>query len=257
MSMFMNCVLGVVRCINIVQPFYQINKRALTMCTISYMAIWMVIVGLDLWQFTEKIGTMNQVRIVKALVMKGQPGFGLVLLTMQKEQYGPSYFAFHLGNLVQFILPTALPAGLRFVLVMVQLCHLGKKSGGRQLRQDDKMAKEADESISKARFTIFLLTSIYVSTSAVSIITWSIFYGRRGYFGPKTKYEELMEEIRTATPWSELIAIYFSLSTCALICSTLTPLTLLIRGTGAASNFVRKLFTKMGRAMNRARMTRT
>ena len=68
------------------------------------------------------------------------------------------------------------------------------------MRQDDKMAKEADESISKARFTIFLLTSIYVSTSAVSIITWSIFYGRRGYFGPKTKYEELMEEIRTATP---------------------------------------------------------
>ena len=100
MSMFMNCVLGVVRCINIVQPFYQMNKRTITMCTNAYMTIWMVIVGLDLWQFTEKIEKINQVRIVKALVMKGQPGFGLVLLTMKKKQYVPSFLAFHLGNLV-------------------------------------------------------------------------------------------------------------------------------------------------------------
>ena len=257
MSMFMNCVLGVVRCINIVQPFYQINKKALTMCTISYMVIWSVIVGLDLWQFTVNIGTINQVRIVKALVMKGQPGFGLVLLTMNKDQYVPSYLAFHLGNLVQFILPTALPAVLCFVLMIVQLCHLRKMGTRPELKQDEKISKEADDSVSKARLTIFLLTSIYVSTSAVSIITWRTVHGRKSYFGSKATYEELMEEIRLATPWSELIAIYFSLSTCALICSTLTPLTLLLRGTGAASNSVRRLFNRMGRAMNCIRMTRT
>ena len=257
MSIFMNCVLGVVRCINIVQPFYQINKRAITMCTISHMMIWMVMAGLDLWQYTERIGTINQVRTVIALVMKGCPGFGLVLLTMNKEQYVSSYLVFHLGNLVQSILPIALPAVLCFVLMIVQLCHLRKKSGGRELRQDKKMAKEANESISKARLTILLLTSIYVSTSAVSIITWLTVHGRGGYFESKTKYEELMEKKGTAMPWSELIAIYFSLSTCALICSTLTPLTLLIRGTGAASNSIRQLFNRMGRAMNRACVRRT
>ena len=192
MSIFMNCVLGVVRCINIVQPFYQINKKALTMCTISYMMIWMVIVGLDLWQFTKRIGTKNQVNTVKALVMKGQPGFGLVLLTMKKEQYVSSYLVFHLGNLVQSILPIALPAVLCFVLMIVQLCHLRKKSGGRELRKDKKMAKEANDSNSKARLTILLLTSIYVSTSAVSIITWLTWHGRRGYFGSKTKYLSLI-----------------------------------------------------------------
>ena len=257
MSMFMNCVLGVVRCINIVQPFYQINKRAITMSADAYMTIWMVIVGLDLWQFIKRIGTTNQVRTVRALVMKGQPGFGLVLLTMKNEQYVPSYFAFHLGNLVQFILPTAIPTLLCFVLMIVQLCHRRKKSGGRELRQGEIMAKQANDSISKARLTIFLLTSIYVSTSAVSIITWLTVHGRKSYFGSKATYEDLMVEIRTATPWSELIAIYFSLSTCALICSTLTPLTLLMRGTGAASNSVRQLFNRMGRAMNRACVRRT
>ena len=201
MSMFMNCVLGVVRCINIVQPFYQINKKALTMCTISYMVIWSVIVGLDLWQFTVNIGTINQVRIVKALVMKGQPGFGLVLLTMNKEQYGPSYFAFHLGNLVQFILPTALPAVLCFVLMIVQLCHRRKKSGGRELRQGQKMARQANDSISKARLTIFLLTNIYVSTSAESIITRLTLHGRKVYLGSKATYEDLLKSAETTQKW--------------------------------------------------------
>ena len=251
----MNCVLGVVRYINILQPFYPINKNSVTKCKFSYMGLWVFMVGLDLWQFTKRIGTINQVRVVKALIMKGQPGFGLVLLTMQKEQYVPSYFVFHLGNLVQFILPIALPALLCFVLMIVQLCHLRKKSDGRESRQSESMAREADDSISKARLTIFLLTGIYVSTSSVSIITWLTVLGRGTY--SKTTYEELVKQQRTAMPWSELIAIYFSLSTCALICSTLTPLTLLIRGTGAASNSVRQLFNRMGRAMNRACVRRT
>ena len=201
MSMFMNCVLGVVRCINIVQPFYQMNKRTITMCTNAYMTIWMVIVGLDLWQFTEKIEKINQVRIVKALVMKGQPGFGLVLLTMKKEQYVPSYFAFHLGNLVQFILPTALPAVLCFVLMIVQLCHRRKKSGGRELRQGQKMARQANDSISKARLTIFLLTNIYVSTSAESIITRLTLHGRKVYLGSKATYEDLLKSAETTQKW--------------------------------------------------------
>ena len=165
------------------------------------MTIWMVIVGLDLWQFTEKIEKINQVRIVKALVMKGQPGFGLVLLTMKKEQYVPSYFAFHLGNLVQFILPTALPAVLCFVLMIVQLCHRRKKSGGRELRQGQKMARQANDSISKARLTIFLLTNIYVSTSAESIITRLTLHGRKVYLGSKATYEDLLKSAETTQKW--------------------------------------------------------
>ena len=33
MSVFMDCVLGVVRCINIFSPFYVINRKYLTVCT--------------------------------------------------------------------------------------------------------------------------------------------------------------------------------------------------------------------------------
>ena len=234
MSVFMNCMLGIVRCINIVQPFYLIKRKALTVCTLVYMFIWMFILGIDLWQFAEKRGTKNQVLMVKTMIMKGQPGFGLVLLTMEKEDNGPGYIAYQLGNLVQFILPTALPTLLCFVLMIVQLCSLRNTRARHALNhlQAAGQSNEEGDTVLKASLTIFLLTSIYVITSAVSIITWLIVDGRKGYLGSQANYEVLLKNQQTALSWSDLNAIYFALSTCALICSTLTPLILLLRGTG-------------------------
>ena len=240
MSVFLNCVLGVVRCINIVNPFYKPNKKVITASTLLYMIVCVLIVGLDIWQFTEKRETDNKVFLVKSFVLKGQPGFGLVLLTMDKDQYRSSYLAYHLGNLIQFILPTALPTLLCFVLMIVQLYHMPKKNLSKLL----KKTENGNDSTTKASLTIFLLTCIYVFTSGASVITWLIIHGRNGYFVSQSKYEILMEEKRRATSWSDLIAIYFSFSTCPLICSTLTPLTLLLRGTGPAISGVRKIFTR-------------
>ena len=235
MSVFLNCVLGVVRCINIVKPFYKPNKKVLNASTLVYMIIWGFMVGLDIWQFTEKINQENKALLVKSFLLKGQSGFGLVLVTKNEDQVRSSYLAFHLGNLIQFIIPTALPSLLCFVLMIVQLYHMPKKT---------KKSKNGKDRVSKASLTIFHLTCIYVITSGVSVVTWLVVHGRRGYLGSKKEYEAVMEEKRTATSWSDLTAIYFSLSTCPLICSTLTPLTLLLRGTGPAFSSVRKIFTK-------------
>ena len=244
MSVFLNCVLGVVRCIQIAKPHYQINKRALSvgLCSLLYMVTWALIIVLDIWQFTEKRSTDNQVFLVKQFVLKGQPGFGLVLLTMNKEQNLSSYLAYHLGKLVQFIIPTALPTLLCFVLMIVQLYHMPRKSSSKKT----KKSKNGNDRVFKASLTIFLLTCIYVITSGVSVVTWLVVHGRDGYFVSQSKYKFLMEEKRRATSWSDLTVIYFSLSTCPLICSTLTPLTLLLRGTGSAFSAVRKAFSSTG-----------
>ena len=186
--------------------------------------------------------------MVKTLVMKGQPGFGPVLLTMHKDQHAPSYLSYQFGNLIQFIIPTALPTLLCFVLMIVQVFHLSKKNANRALLQvnsAEERAKEDNSSTTKASSTIFLLTVIYVSTAAVSILTWLVVDGREGYFSSKTKYEALRQDKRMTMPWSDLTAIYFSLSTCPLICSTLTPLTLLLRGTGTAFNSLRQFFSRL------------
>ena len=240
MSVFLNCVLGVVRCINIVFPFYRPNKKVLTASTLLYMVVWVFTVGLDIWQFTEKINQENKALLVKTFVLKGQSGFGLVLVTKNEDQVRSSYLAYHLGNLIQFIIPTVLPTLLCFVLMIVQLYHMPKKSSSKKTRK----SKNGNDRVSKASLTIFLLTGIYVITSGVSVVTWLVVHGRRGYLGSKKEFESLMKDGRTATSWSDLTVIYFSLSTCPLICSTLTPLTLLLRGTGPAFSSVRKIFTK-------------
>ena len=100
MSVFLNCVLGVVRCIQIVKPHYPINKKVLNASTLLYMIIWIFIAGVDLWQFAEKRGFKNQVFLVKTLLLKGQPGSGLIVLTMNKEEEALSSLAYHLGNLI-------------------------------------------------------------------------------------------------------------------------------------------------------------
>ena len=256
MSVFLNCVLGVVRCINIVNPFYRPNKKVLAASTLLYMIIWMFIIGLDLWQFADKRGFKNQVFLVKTFLLKGQPGSGLILLTMKKEEEAMSFLAHHLGNLIQFIIPTALPTLLCFVLMIVQLYHMPNKSLSKTTTAT-KDSQNKDGTMSKARMTIFLLTCIYVITSGVSIVTWLVVHGLRGYLGSKKEFESLMKEGRTATSWSDLTAIYFSLSTCHLICSTLTPLTLLLRGTGPVLSRMRSVFNKSKNRRERSTARKT
>ena len=241
MSVFLNCVLGVVRCINIVNPFYKPNKKVLAASTLLYMTVWALVAGLDQWQFAEKRGFKNQVFLVKTFLLKGQPGSGLIVLTIKQEQKAVSFLAHHLGNLIQFIIPTVLPTLLCFVLMIVQMYHMPKKSFSKTTTAT-KQFQNKDDTMSKARMTIFLLTCIYVITSGVSVVTWLVVHGRRGYLGSKKEFESLMKGGRTATSRSDLTAIHFSLSTCPLICSTLTPLTLLLRGTGAALSRMRSVF---------------
>ena len=250
MSVFMNCVLGAVRCINITQPFYQINKKALTVFTLLYMITWTTIAGLDLWQFSEKRNTTNEVFLTKTFVIKGLPGFGLTYMSMDRKERGSSYLAYNLENVIKFILPTATPSVICFVLMMVQVYHLLRPGAAKKKKGSLKRiisAKITQGGESKASLTIFLLTSIYVVTSAVSIVTWLTVAGRSGYLGSKSNYDRLTKERRMAASWSDLTAIYFSLSTCPLICSTLTPLTLLLRGSGRTSSnqsSVRRVFVK-------------
>ena len=244
MSVFMNCVLGTVRCINIVRPFYQINKKALTVVTILYLITWMLMIGLDVWQYHDKRGTNNQVYLVKTFVMKPYAGFGPILAAMKKDQNGASFFAYYLGLLLQFILPTVLPTFICTVLMIVQVLHLLKRRDGTVKDAENTSQLRGD---SKASLTIFILTCIYVVTSAVSVVILLEQEIREGYLTTsKSKYEILMERKRYGTTWSDLTMMYFSLSTCPLICSTLTPLTLLLRGSSPISAWARGLFATTG-----------
>ena len=132
--------------------------------------------------------------------------------------------------LVQFLTPIALPALLCFVLMLVQIAHLNQGLVGRPEQNPAATDKDVSGKIKskrrgkqsnnqKAATTILIVTTIFVLTSTVSVAAWLVVY--RDHLGGGDKMKKLS--------WVELSIIYFSTSTLPLLCSTLTPLTLLIR----------------------------
>ena len=235
MSVFMNCVLGVVRCINIVNPFYQVNRKYVTISTLIFLFLWATIASLDIWIYITKIDLQNKVYLIKSLVLKAEPGFSLTSLTGSE---GSSLTSFSQGEVVvlQFLTPLVLPALLCFVLMIIQICHLTKQveamstqSGADSKstaqsstlsseKQDSKRRKEPGNH-RKAAVTILIVTIIYVLTSILSVAVWLIVY--RTNLGRNDTIKKLS--------WTELSVIYICSSTSPLLGSTITAITLLLR----------------------------
>ena len=238
MSVFMNCLLGVVRCINILNPFYLINKKIITLSTSLYLLIWTSIASLDVWVYITKITLQNRVYLVKSLVLKAEPGFSLTSLSGSGGAVLTSLSQAEIV-LVQFLTPLVIPALLCFVLMVFQILHLRKQSfavtprvSTRKEEQGSNKEKDlkhrTNRRKNKAATSILIVTIIYVLTSTVSVAMWLVIY--REHLGGGEKIKKLS--------WSELSVIYFSTSTLPLLCSTLTPLTLLVRGN------ILKLYTR-------------
>ena len=225
MSVFMNCVLGVVRCINILNPFYLINRKYVAVSTLIYFLVWSTISSVDIWTYMAKVGLQNQIYLIKSLVLKPEPGFSLSFILTSLSQ----------GELVmlQFFIPLVLPAVLCFVLMTIQIHHLTRQSdipkhsgAGKILASPDQVVtnekekkKKPPNRNQKAAVTILIVTTIYVLTSTLSVLMWLVVY---------RTHMERRERIKKVS-WTELGLIYMSSSTFHLLSSTFTALTLLLR----------------------------
>ena len=216
-STFTNLVLSSVRCINILSPFFRVKKRAIAISIIAYLAIWTSIAGYDVYTFASLSNAGNNINryvyAVKTLDLKPELGFGL-----RTKIFGNGIIAY--GNLAIYYygIPVLLPCILSVVLMALQLWSLLKQSrftlGGAE-------KNKAAENAKGSAMTILILTLIYITTSLLSIIAWLAVYR-----------DELMVTEFRALNYTELGIVYISTSTCPLLCSTLSPLTLLIRGAG-------------------------
>ena len=241
MSVFMNCVLGVVRCINILNPFYPVNRKMITISTILYFLLWTTIATLDLWFYSAKIGLQNKVYLVKSLVLKPEPGFSIPSLMTGFKGNKTTSLSQAEVVIAQFLTPIATPALLCFVLMIFQIYHLRqgneitnqtkKERGNERPMADTRKKKESNNQ--KAATTILLVTIIYVLTSTLSIVAWLVIYRDELRGGEKIKI----------LSWEELSVIFFSSSTLPLLCSSLTPLTLLLRSS-AMQLYLRNTFKR-------------
>ena len=222
MSVFMNCVLGVVRCINILSPFYQVNEKYVTISTLLYLLTWSTISSLDVWLYTSEIGLQNKVYLIRSLVLKTETGFSLTSLAGSVNH---TLTSFSQGEVVaiQFLAPLALPALLCFVLMLFQVYHLTRQVGimSNQPRPaaDEEEGKKKATHNHRAAVTILIVTTVYVLTAILSVAIWLVVF--RTHLGKKEKIKKLS--------WTELGLIYISSSTLHLLSSTITALTLLLR----------------------------
>ena len=244
MSVFMNCVLGVVRCINILNPFYQVDRKMVNISTVLYFLIWTTIASLDLWFYSTKIGLQNKVYLVKSLVLKPEPGFSIPSLMTGFKGNKTTSLTQTEAVLVQFLTPIAAPAMLCFALMIIQISHLRqsrigiipeqKKTGTVERASRATNGKKKECNKQKAATTILLVTTIYVLTSTLSIVAWLVIYRDELRGGEKIKI----------LSWEELSVIFFSSSTLPLLCSTLTPLTLLLRSSAIRRYLLRNIFKR-------------
>ena len=185
--------------------------------------------------YVTKIALENRVYMIKSLVLKATPGFSLSLLTKSKEDLS-SGTTLSPAELImcQFFLPLALPAGLCFILMIVQVQHLTSRRNraisdqpcprNRASNNDETFEEQCRRSKPKtnnhkAAGTILILTTTYVLSSTLSVIMWLVVYRTHLHRHDKIKI----------LSWFELGVIYFSSSTLHLLCSVVTALTLLLR----------------------------
>ena len=236
MSVFMNCVLGVVRCINILNPFYPVNRKYVTISTLMYLLLWSTITSLDIWTYITKIGLQNKVYLIKSLILKAEPGFSLTSLTRSVNN---TLTSFSQGEIVllQFLAPVSFPALLCFVLMTIQIYHLTSgvgipsnqpgygaenQSTSQNMVSSEEHGKKKRKKPShnrKAAVTILIVTTIYVLTSVLMVAVWLIIF--RTHLGKEDKIKKLS--------WKELGVIYISSSTSPLLCSAVTAVTLFLR----------------------------
>ena len=175
-----------VRCINILDPFYPVNRKIVTLSTSVNLVVWTAIATLNVWSYSTMVGLKNKVDLIKSMILQAKPGFSISSLTGSKVAILTSLSQGQIV-LVQFLTPIAIPALLCFVLMIVQIVHLNKKQiVGRPEQNPAATNKEVPGKIKnkkrvkqssnqKAATTILIVTTIYVLTSIISVgVGWNV-----------------------------------------------------------------------------------
>ena len=112
-SAFVNLLVCMVRAVNIIQPFYRVKRRHITLSITLYIAFWTVISFYDVIWFQNKVGFEGtKVYAIRSLMFKPEVGFAAV------RGLGLSIG----GDIVLlFFLPFLLPAFLLTVSTIIQV----------------------------------------------------------------------------------------------------------------------------------------
>ena len=230
-SLFYNSVLSVVRTINIVRPFYQLNKNILILCLICYPILWIVLLVIDVCLIDEFYdGSLGVLNVVFILL----PGHGF--LYAMNLPGGRDLFLRVLEYLVTTIftaIPFALPALTSLVCAVLQIYSLLKPS-----TISPTTSKERRMTV-----TIIMLTVVCLVCNVPYTVMWFYIYAEFGESG-----------YVTGISISAFICIAYSLGTLLpFINAILSPMILVLRGAalrGFVVHTVRRLYNRRTAVVN-------
>ena len=112
-STFLNLLICVVRALNIIQPFYRVQRRHIACSIALYTMFWCLISFYDVIWFQNNVGFQSEVYAMRSLVLKPEVGFVLTKGLMLSVG----------GDIILlFVLPFVVPVVLLAVSTMFQVC---------------------------------------------------------------------------------------------------------------------------------------
>ena len=165
-SVFYSLILALIRTINILSPFYTINKRAVTIAVVIYPVIWVPTLIVEILHFYAR---PTMVEMVRHLIILPCVGKGILERIVQPSE---SNYGDIVELYITFTIPYVIPALISLVCMCIQARELLKtrnvmSSGGDQIGQQQRTMTG----------TILRLTLLYFVCNTCFTVILSVFYG--------------------------------------------------------------------------------
>ena len=202
-GVFYNLVLSVVRSINIVRPFYQIELGYLKVAHIVYPAMWTVVGAIDVYWIVDLGYIPYPKAMFKHLIYKPMSGSGLAAIALNDDSTYLEIIMF--GMTIPFLIPCLFVS----VCLVLQIHYLNISTA--HLKQGSKIVSR------RPAITIFQLTLLFITCNLTATAVFIYFYAPSG-----------SEQRRTGARDARIMYV----SSCVLhvFNATFSPLIMILRG---------------------------
>ena len=202
-GVFYNLILSVVRSINIVQPFYQVNLGYLKVASVVYPVIWAVVGAVDVYWVVDLGYMMYPKAMFKHMIYKPMSGSGLAALVLGDDATYLQIILF--GMTVPFLIPSLLVT----ICLVFQIHYLNISTA--------HLGKGAKIVSKRPAITILQLTLLFITCNLTATAVFIYFYAPSG-----------SEQRRTGARDARLM--YVSSSVLHVFNATFSPLIMILRG---------------------------
>ena len=157
-STFLVFVLTIVKTINIINPFYRLQERALKVCLAIFPSVGLILISVDIWHWVKKYRS----RCLKLGVWEFQINLSLVGEATLVEILGSLMNPGTIGSLISMTLLSfefAIPGIIVLICMFLQMFYIRSSLG--------QSADPLQNTANRANLTIFMISFLYLLSISV------------------------------------------------------------------------------------------